>query len=939
MAHLQPDPHRQRKVLPVPSILDDFDWAATPLGAQARWPAELRTTCAIMRTSSFAMCATWGPARTLIYNDAYIALLGERHPWALGRPIEAVWPDVWPTIAPLVDQVLAGEPVHQQHMHLLTTRNGYPEDTYWTFSYSPLSDASGAIAGFLNVAIETTQVVTIEQPAIANAERVQLALAAGAIIGTWFWDLPTNQFTVDEAFARSFGLDPALGRRGLSLQQVVETVHPEDIDSLHAAINEAIARGGPYAHQYRVRRADGHYYWLEANGRVELAADGTGLSFPGVLINVEERRAIEGERDRAMARVMALNAELEQKVIAQTFERGRTWQITPDLLGVLNHDGYFEATNPAWQVTLGWSEEELASVHFLEFVHPKDQPGTQSVWLKFKEAGEPALGLEHRFRCRNGEWRWLSWVAVPDGRKTYCSARDITREKLNRAELRKRTAERDRLWESTNDLMGSAGLDGYFKTINPAWTQLLGWEVEKLLSMPFLEVVVEDDRADVLDLLARLGQGEKVSGFTSRLRSRGGEARSFMWTAAPDPSGRVFHFVGRDVTAQHMAEESLRQSQKMEAIGQLTGGLAHDFNNLLAGISGALELMHLRIEQGRFHELGRYMGAAETATRRAAALTHRLLAFSRRQTLLPKPTDANGLIAGMLEMIQRTVGPGIRLESDLQAELWTALVDASQLENTLLNLCINARDAMPGGGVIKTTTRNLHIDATQAAALNLAEGPYLSLAVSDEGVGMPAQIVARAVEPFFTTKPIGEGTGLGLSMAYGFAKQSGGQMRIVSVVGEGTVVTLYLPRHSGAPQSDTQPGNMAALEPTAERRGKTVLVVDDEPTIRLLVNDVLEELGLTVIEASDSAAGIGLLHSDATIDLLISDVGLPGGMNGRQMADAGRLVRPDMPVLLITGYAENSLLTDGQLAPGITVLTKPFALDALASRVRELLAD
>jgi len=290
-------------------------------------------------------------------------------------------------------------------------------------------------------------------------------------------------------------------------------------------------------------------------------------------------------------------------------------------------------------------------------------------------------------------------------------------------------------------------------------------------------------------------------------------------------------------------------------------------------------------------------------------------------------------------MIQRTVGPGIRLESDLQAELWTALVDASQLENTLLNLCINARDAMPGGGVIKTTTRNLHIDATQAAALNLAEGPYLSLAVSDEGVGMPAQIVARAVEPFFTTKPIGEGTGLGLSMAYGFAKQSGGQMRIVSVVGEGTVVTLYLPRHSGAPQSDTQPGNMAALEPTAERRGKTVLVVDDEPTIRLLVNDVLEELGLTVIEASDSAAGIGLLHSDATIDLLISDVGLPGGMNGRQMADAGRLVRPDMPVLLITGYAENSLLTDGQLAPGITVLTKPFALDALASRVRELLAD
>ncbi|MBD9397470.1 PAS domain-containing protein [Pseudomonas sp. PDM11] len=923
----------------MPSILDDFDWAATPLGPQESWPAALRTTCAIMATSSFAMCAVWGPQRTLLYNEPYAAILGKHHPDALGQPIELAWADVWPTLGPLVEQVLRGEPVHDENLHLLLHRSGQPEDTYWTFSYSPLCDDSDQVAGFLNVAIETTRVVTIEQPAVANAERVQLALAAGAIIGTWFWDLPSNQFTVDEAFARSFGLDPALGRRGLSLQQVVATVHPDDIDSLLAAINEAIARGGPYAHQYRVRRADGRYYWLEANGRVELAADGTGLSFPGVLINVEERRAIEGERDRAIARVMALNAELEQKVIAQTFERGRTWQITPDLLGVLNHDGYFEATNPAWQTTLGWSEEELASVHFLEFVHPRDQEATQRVWLKFKEAGEPALGLEHRFRCRNGEWRWLSWVAVPDGRKTYCSARDITREKLNRAELRKRTAERDRLWESTNDLMGSAGLDGYFKTINPAWTQLLGWESEKLLSIPFLDVVVEEDRGDVIDLMGRLGKGEKISGFVSRLRSKNNELRTFMWTAAPDPSGRVFHFVGRDVTAQHMAEESLRQSQKMEAIGQLTGGLAHDFNNLLAGISGALELMHLRIEQGRFQELDRYMSAAEAATRRAAALTHRLLAFSRRQTLLPKPTDANGLIAGMLEMIQRTVGPAIHLESDLQADLWTALVDASQLENTLLNLCINARDAMPNGGVIKACTRNLQIDTAQAAALNLTPGSYLSLAVSDEGVGMPAHIVARAVEPFFTTKPIGEGTGLGLSMAYGFAKQSGGQMHITSVEGEGTVVTLYLPRHGGNPYSEAEPSAIAALQPVAERHGKTVLVVDDEPTIRLLVTDVLEELGLTVIEASDSAAGLSLLQSDAVIDLLISDVGLPGGMNGRQMADAGRLVRPTMPVLLITGYAVNSLLTDGQLAPGITVLTKPFTLDALASRVRELLAE
>ncbi|SDH75164.1 PAS domain S-box-containing protein [Pseudomonas flavescens] len=916
----------------------DFDWSSTPLGARENWPAALCTVYAIMSTSSFAMCATWGPARTLLYNDAYVPFLGERHPAALGMPIQDVWPEVWPTIGPLVEKVLNGVPVHDENMHLAMTRNGYPEDTYWTFSYSPLADASGMIAGFLNVAIETTQLVTIQKPAIANAERVQLALAAGAIIGTWFWDLPSNRFTVDEAFARNFGLDPALGRDGLSLQQVVETVHPDDIDSLLAAIDETISRGGPYAHQYRVRRADGRYYWLEANGRVELAADGSGLSFPGVLIDVEERRAIEGERDRAIARVMALNDELEQKVIAQTFERGRTWQVTPDLLGVINQDGYLEASNPAWQTTLGWSAEELASSHFLTFVNPDDQAESQRVWERVKEAGEPALGLENRFACKDGGWRWLSWVAVPSGGKTYCSARDVTREKRNRAELRKRTAERDRLWESTNDLMGSAGFDGYFKSLNPAWSQLLGWETGQLLAAPFIETVVEEDRADVGALLERLSNGGKVSGFTSRLRCKSGEARSFLWTVASDPAGAIVHFVGRDVTAQHMAEESLRQSQKMEAIGQLTGGIAHDFNNLLAGISGSLELMQLRIEQGRFHELSRYMSSAETATRRAAALTHRLLAFSRRQTLLPKPTDANLLIAGMLEMIQRTVGPAIRLESELHANPWTALVDASQLENTLLNLCINARDAMPNGGTIRTTTQNLWIDAGLAATLGLPEGQYLSLAVQDNGVGMPAQVVARAVEPFFTTKPLGEGTGLGLSMAYGFAKQSGGQMRITSTVGEGTVVTLYLPRHDGKAEVETTPSPLTGHTLTGEKTGRTALVVDDEPAIRMLVGEVLEELGLQVIEAADSADGLSILQSDAQVDLLISDVGLPGGMNGRQMADAGLARRPAMPVLLITGYAENALLTDGQLGSGMAVLTKPFTLEALASRVRELLA-
>ncbi|WP_238274772.1 MULTISPECIES: PAS domain-containing protein [Methylobacterium] len=383
-------------------------------------------------------------------------------------------------------------------------------------------------------------------------------------------------------------------------------------------------------------------------------------------------------------------------------------------------------------------------------------------------------------------------------------------------------------------------------------------------------------------------------------------------------------------------EDALRQSQKMEAVGQLTGGLAHDFNNLLAGISGSLELIQTRLSQGRINDIERYMTAAQGAARRAAALTHRLLAFSRRQTLAPKPTNVNALVAGIEDLIRRTVGPAIQIEVVGASGLWPALVDPSQLENALLNLCINARDAMPEGGRITIETANKWLDHAAARLHDMPEGQYLSLCVTDTGTGMSPEVVARAFEPFFTTKPIGQGTGLGLSMIYGFAKQSGGQVRIYSEPGEGTTMCIYLPRYLG----DAEPTDPLAAfgAPARAEQGETVLVVDDEPTVRMLVADVLEELGYTAIEAADSMAGLKLLQSDMRIDLLITDVGLPGGMNGRQMADAGRVTRPDLKVLFITGYAENAVLNNGHLAPGMQVLTKPFAVDVLGARIRELVA-
>ncbi|PVM90146.1 hybrid sensor histidine kinase/response regulator [Caulobacter endophyticus] len=397
-----------------------------------------------------------------------------------------------------------------------------------------------------------------------------------------------------------------------------------------------------------------------------------------------------------------------------------------------------------------------------------------------------------------------------------------------------------------------------------------------------------------------------------------------------------------DVTARleeqerlHDAEEALRQAQKMEAVGQLTGGLAHDFNNLLSGISGSFEMIGARLAQGRSRDVEKYLAAGQGAARRAAALTHRLLAFSRRQTLSPRPIVINRLMADFVELVRRTVGPSIKVETVAAAGLWPTLVDDNQLENALLNLCINARDAMPDGGRITIETGNKWLDRRAADERGMEPGQYVCVCVSDTGVGMDKSIQERVFDPFFTTKPMGEGTGLGLSMVYGFARQSHGHVRIYSEVGQGTMVCIYLPRHFGeeaAPEADVH-----AVLPAPAAAGETVLVVDDEPTVRMLIVDALQELGYACAEAADGPAGLRLLQSNARFDLLITDVGLPGGLNGRQVADAARAMRPELKVMFITGYAENAVLNHGHIQPGMEVLTKPFAVSDLAGRVDRML--
>jgi PAS domain S-box-containing protein len=470
--------------------------------------------------------------------------------------------------------------------------------------------------------------------------------------------------------------------------------------------------------------------------------------------------------------------------------------------------------------------------------------------------------------------------------------------------------------------------------VNPAWERLLGYSEQQLLARPFLDLVHPDDHQSVADIVAALSRGEPVVSFEDRLVRADGTLVTVSWTAVAE--GDVFYAVGRDVTLERQREEQLRQAQKMEAIGQLTGGIAHDFNNLLTGILGSLELMQSRIRQGRTGDVERFATAATTAANRAAALTHRLLAFSRRQPIDPKPVEANRLVTSMEDLLRRTIGEAISLEIVTAAGLWITRCDPNQLESAILNLAINARDAMPEGGRLTIETCNAYLDSAYAARQReVRPGQYVCICVTDTGTGMPPDVLSRAFDPFFTTKPVGQGTGLGLSMVYGFARQSEGYAKIYSEQGDGTTIKLYLPRYRGEAGKEVA-HDLDVVEDMRTHEGEVVVVVEDEQSVRDLVVEVLNELGYQAVEATDGVEGLKLVQSLPRIDLLVTDVGLPG-LNGRQLADAARQGRPELKVLFMTGYAENAAVSRGFLDKGMALITKPFPVQTLAARVQMMI--
>ncbi len=709
----------------------------------------------------------------------------------------------------------------------------------------PVRDASGQVARWFGVNTEISDQVEAEEAARmseararADKERVQLALAAGAIIGTWFWDLPADKFTVDEGFAISFGLDPSRGRDHLTLEQVLETVHPEDKPSLVEAINEAVARGGAYAHQYRVRRADGQYYWLEANGRVEKAADGTPLRFSGVLLDVEERVALLAEREAAM---VALQAAEERLRLATDAAEVGFWDldlITDKLIWP-----------PVLKSMFGLPVNATVTIDdFYAGLHPLDRDATIAAFQAALDPNRRAI-YDVEYRTIGRDDGIVRWVAAK-GR-------------------------------------------GFFDQTGRC-VRVLG---------------------TAIDITKRKAVEAELHELNTRLEQR----------------------VAEEIAERAKAEEALRQSQKMEAVGQLTGGIAHDFNNLLTVVIGNIDMGLRALDAaGGDPRVRRALLNAQKGAERAASLTQRLLAFSRRQPLAPKPLDLDRLIANMSDLLTRALGETIHLEITTTPGLWRVEVDPNQMESAILNLALNARDAMPRGGTLTIESANAQLDEAYVASHpEVAPGPYVVIAVTDTGLGMSKETLGRAFEPFFTTKDVGKGTGLGLSMVYGFTKQSGGHVKLYSEENCGTTVKIYLPRlvrQVGEPSE-----SLPADDLETGRREETILAVEDNDDVRAYTVECLRELGYRVLEAHDAASALRLLErQDNPIDLLFTDVVMPGA-SGRELAEAARARQPNLRVLYTSGYTRNAIVHGGRLDAGVEMISKPFTVQALARKVRDVL--
>ena len=916
-----------------------YDWSASPLGRPESWPQSLRTAVRILLNTNHPMFIWWGEDLIQFYNDAYRQTMGpERHPSALGQRGRECWAEIWDVIGPQIEQVMSGGGATWHENQLVpVTRHGRLEQVYWTYGYSPIDEEDG-IGGVLVVCRDVTKdylaSVALREREAELARVQQLGRIGGLEV-----DLKTGfRNRRSPEYLLIHGLPPNATNE--THEDWVGRIHPEDREATEKKFRDAVAGGvREYSAQYRIiRPSDGEVRWISVKSTIERDESGGPIRLVGAHTDVTEQ---------VMAEQALRQSEEEFRTLAEAVPH-HIWTARPD--GRLN---WF---NPRVYDYAGSVGGELDGDRWGKIVHPDDVASAVATWTRAISSGEP-YEVEFRLRRADGEFRWFLGRAVPardqQGRivRWIGTNTDVHDQKLITDQLadlnatlaqrvEEKTRERDRIWNVSQDLLLVADRNGVWRTVNPAWTRTLGWSEAELLNRTSEWLEHPGDHGMTQAQVKKLRASDATVRFESRFRHKDGSYRWLSWTGVPDRDH--IYAVARDVTAEkaaaerlRAAEEALLQSQKMEAVGQLTGGIAHDFNNLLTGIVGSLDLLQTRLDQGRTENVARYINAAMTSANRAAALTHRLLAFARRQPLIPKSVDVNRLVVSLEDLLRRTIGESIDLEIIAPSDLWFTLCDPNQLESALLNLAINARDAMPDGGKLTITTMNARLDSVTADTPALVPGDYICIGVTDTGVGMSADVAARAFDPFFTTKPIGQGTGLGLSMIYGFARQSNGHVMIDSKLGQGTSVRLYLPRHQGEVAAQYAPAVKVA-EPAAA--GETILVVEDEPVVRGVIVEMLGEQGYRTLQAVDGTSGLEILRRGERIDLLVTDIGLPG-FNGRQLADQARETRPDLKILFITGYAESVAISEGFLPAGMEMITKPFDLEILSQRIRAMISS
>jgi PAS domain S-box-containing protein len=897
------------------------DWSTSLLGPPTSWPQSLRKSVRLMFDTERPMYIWWGAQGSCLYNDACCRSMGPQgHPSSLGRPAQEVWAELWDEVEWRTNRISSRRGSIWLEDHAVPmVRNGRGESTYWTCNYSPIEDedAPDGVGGVLIICAETTQKVLAEHR-LASEMRRQRRLFQCAPEFIAVLHGPNHKFEfVSEAYMRLFG------GRDLMSGSIRDAVPETEGRSFLQLLDHVYAQGERMQAQQAIKvQKDGElldqrYLDFICEPVCDETGTTTGIFMEG--FDVTERRQTQAE-------LRELNARLEARVEERTRERDRIWQNCRDLLVMTDRGGTFRAVNPAWTRVLGHAPEEVVGHSYLEFVHLDDAGRT----FDAMGAGGNFNNLETRFRHKDGTLRWISWNTSLESDTVCAYGRDITAEKIASDALELSEARLRTIFETSHLFQGLLTPDGIMldantmslASINATREDVIGklfWETPWFTGTPGMsELVMRSVKtaASGMNLQREVYIDLPVGGW-----------RWFDMILRPvrDAQNNVVAIVpeGLELTTRKMAEEALRQSQKLEAMGQLTGGVAHDFNNLLTPIIGGLDMLQ-RSGFGGERE-GRILEAALQSAERAKTVVQRLLAFARRQPLQPVAVDVSNLVTGMANLVASTSGPQINVSVNVGENVPPAKADPHQIEMAILNLSVNARDAMPQGGTLRISATCETIRGEHRS--RLLPGNYVLISVADTGIGMDEATLARAIEPFFSTKGIGKGTGLGLSMVHGLASQLGGALAISSKPALGTTAELWLP----VSDDPIQASSAASNEEQRSAAG-TALLVDDEELVRSNTAEMLADLGFAVMQAASGEDAVRLIDSGAAVDILITDHLMPG-MSGVDLVRAARKRRPELPALIISGFTDSDAI-----APDLPRLPKPFRQTELAAVISNLAA-